>query len=43
MSVAAGFALGIKNWLRISIAVDPKVLEDAIARIYAFYLRHEKK
>ncbi|KAI3515480.1 hypothetical protein L1887_14376 [Cichorium endivia] len=36
-------AFGLKNWLRVSIAADPKVLEDAIGRMKAFCLRHAKE
>ncbi|KAI3515478.1 hypothetical protein L1887_14374 [Cichorium endivia] len=35
-------AVGLKNWLRVSIAADPKVLDDAIGRMKAFCLRHAK-
>ncbi|XP_057507596.1 nicotianamine aminotransferase 1-like [Actinidia eriantha] len=41
--VLPGFAVGLKNWLRITFAVEPSMLEDALWRIKAFYLRHAKK
>lgn len=39
----AGAAVGLKNWLRITFAVDPAALEDGLERMKAFYLRHAKK
>lgn len=41
--VLPGFAVGLKNWLRITFAVEPASLEDGLRRIKAFYLRHAKK
>ncbi|PSS14472.1 Aminotransferase [Actinidia chinensis var. chinensis] len=41
--VLPGFAVGLKNWLRITFAVEPSMLEDALGRIKTFYLRHAKK
>ena len=29
----AGFAVGMKNWLRITFATDPLSLEDGLGRI----------
>ncbi|KAF1002908.1 nicotianamine aminotransferase 1-like [Apium graveolens] len=41
--VLPGAAVGLKNWLRITFAVDPAALEEGLERIKAFYLRHAKK
>jgi len=41
--VLPGIALGLKNWLRISFAVEHSLLDDALGRIKAFYNRHAKK
>jgi len=41
--VFAGIAVGMKNWLRITFAIDPSSLEDGLERIKAFYGRHAKK
>jgi tyrosine aminotransferase len=38
-----GIAVGLKNWLRISFAVEHSLLDDALGRIKAFYYRHAKK
>ncbi|KAK7855144.1 nicotianamine aminotransferase b [Quercus suber] len=38
-----GVALGMKNWLRITFAVEPSALEDGLGRIKAFCQRHAKK
>ena len=40
--VHAGSGLEMKNWLRISIAVDPPLLEDGLERVKPFCLRHVK-
>ncbi|XP_061368174.1 nicotianamine aminotransferase 1-like isoform X2 [Gastrolobium bilobum] len=37
-----GVTLGLKNWLRISLAVDSSDLEDGLSRIKAFSHRHAK-
>lgn len=37
-----GVTVGLKNWLRISFAVDRSALEDGLSRIKAFSLRHAK-
>ncbi|KAI3780619.1 hypothetical protein L2E82_10604 [Cichorium intybus] len=37
-----GDAAGLKNWVRMSIATEPKVLEDAIKRLKVFCLRHAR-
>ncbi|XP_010052202.2 probable aminotransferase TAT2 [Eucalyptus grandis] len=41
--VLPGIAVGMKNWLRITFAIDPSSLEDGLKRIKAFYGRHAKK
>ncbi|XP_050248357.1 nicotianamine aminotransferase 1-like [Quercus robur] len=41
--VLPGVALGMKNWLRITFAVEPSTLEDGLRRIKAFCQRHAKK
>ncbi|XP_071691328.1 nicotianamine aminotransferase 1-like [Rutidosis leptorrhynchoides] len=38
-----GYAAELKNWVRVSFAADPKVIEDATGRIKAFCLRHAKR
>ncbi|XP_050206656.1 nicotianamine aminotransferase 1-like [Mercurialis annua] len=38
-----GITLGLKNWLRITFAVEPSTLEVGLDRIKAFYDRHAKK
>ncbi|KAF3444081.1 hypothetical protein FNV43_RR13771 [Rhamnella rubrinervis] len=40
--VLPGTAVGLKNWLRITFAIEPSFLEDGIGRIKAFYIRHAK-
>ncbi|XP_015697780.2 nicotianamine aminotransferase 1-like [Oryza brachyantha] len=37
-----GCALGYKNWLRITFAIEPSSLEDGIDRLKSFCLRHSK-
>lgn len=39
----AGVAVGLKNWLRVTFAIEPSSLDDGLARIKAFYQRHAKK
>ncbi|XP_062105946.1 tyrosine aminotransferase-like [Humulus lupulus] len=41
--VMPGVALGMKNWLRITFAIEPSLLEDGLQRIEAFCQRHAKK
>ncbi|XP_059450604.1 tyrosine aminotransferase-like [Corylus avellana] len=41
--VLPGLAVGMKNWLRITFAIDPSDLEDGLGRIKAFCERHAKK
>ncbi|XP_039801756.1 nicotianamine aminotransferase 1-like isoform X2 [Panicum virgatum] len=40
--ISPGSGLEMKNWLRISIAVDPPLLEDGLERVKSFCLRHVK-
>uniref|UniRef100_A0A0A9AKE9 Aminotransferase class I/classII large domain-containing protein n=1 Tax=Arundo donax TaxID=35708 RepID=A0A0A9AKE9_ARUDO len=40
--ICPGSGLGMKNWLRISFAVDPPLLEDGLERLKSFCLRHAK-
>jgi len=35
-------AMGMKNWLRITIATELSILEDGLTRIKAFCQRHAK-
>ncbi|KAK2990103.1 hypothetical protein RJ640_028743 [Escallonia rubra] len=41
--VLPGVAVGLKNWLRITFAIEPAALEDGLGRIKAFCRRHAKK
>ncbi|PON74832.1 Tyrosine/nicotianamine aminotransferase [Trema orientale] len=43
ITVLPGFVVGLKNWLRVTFAIDPSYLDDGLRRIKAFYLRHAKK
>ncbi|GAB4849469.1 hypothetical protein Ancab_004263 [Ancistrocladus abbreviatus] len=38
--ILPGVAVGLKNWLRITFAVEPASLEEALRRVKSFYLRH---
>ncbi|KAL6877533.1 hypothetical protein ACP4OV_012748 [Aristida adscensionis] len=40
--VLPGSALGMKDWIRITFAVDQQTLEDALERIKSFCQRHAK-
>ncbi|KAL9322437.1 hypothetical protein ACSQ67_010490 [Phaseolus vulgaris] len=40
--VFPGIMVGLKNWLRFSLAVDPSDLKEGLSRIKAFGLRHAK-
>ncbi|XP_021733335.1 tyrosine aminotransferase-like [Chenopodium quinoa] len=42
MAILPGSAVGMKNYLRITFAVEPLTLEEGIERIKAFCLRHTK-
>ncbi|XP_014491778.1 probable aminotransferase TAT2 isoform X1 [Vigna radiata var. radiata] len=37
-----GVIVGLKNWIRFSLAVDPSDLKEGLSRIKAFGLRHAK-
>jgi tyrosine aminotransferase len=39
----AGIAVGMKNWLRITFAIEPSALEDGLERLKVFCQRHAKK
>lgn len=39
----AGFVLRMKNWVRVTFAIEPSALEDGLERIQAFCLRHAIK
>ncbi|KAF8391313.1 hypothetical protein HHK36_023617 [Tetracentron sinense] len=41
--ILPGVAVGLKNWLRITFAIEPSSLEDAIGRIKSFCKRHGKR
>ncbi|KAH6788905.1 Tyrosine transaminase family protein [Perilla frutescens var. frutescens] len=41
--VLPGFAVGLKNWLRVTFATEPSSLNDGFLRIKAFYQRHAKE
>lgn len=38
--VFAGIAVGLNNWLRITFAVEPSALEEAMERLKSFCQRH---
>ncbi|KAJ4889326.1 Pyridoxal phosphate-dependent transferase protein [Raphanus sativus] len=38
-----GEALGLKNWMRITIGVEAHMLEDALERLKGFCTRHTKR
>ncbi|MFS8024145.1 putative nicotianamine aminotransferase [Helianthus anomalus] len=42
MVLFPGDAVCLKNWVRVSFATEPKVLDDAIERMKAFCMRHAK-
>ncbi|KAH9763929.1 putative aminotransferase TAT2 [Citrus sinensis] len=41
--ILPGTAVGLKNWLRVTFAVDPYSLEECLDRIKSFYQRHAKQ
>ncbi|XP_042007912.1 nicotianamine aminotransferase 1-like [Salvia splendens] len=41
--VLPGFAVGRRNWLRVTFAIEPSSLDDGFLRIKAFCQRHAKK
>lgn len=38
-----GITVGLKDWLRITFAVEPSAFEIGLGRMKAFYYRHAKK
>ncbi|KAL8171908.1 hypothetical protein V2J09_023712 [Rumex salicifolius] len=38
-----GIAVGLKNWVRITFAVEPSALKEALGRVKLFYRRHLSK
>lgn len=40
--VLPGSPLGLKNWIRVTFAISPSVLEEGLERIAAFCMRHAK-
>ncbi|CAI0440940.1 unnamed protein product [Linum tenue] len=38
--ILPGTAVGLRNWLRITFAVDPELLEEGLARLKSFCKRH---
>ncbi|CAK9144939.1 unnamed protein product, partial [Ilex paraguariensis] len=41
--VLPGVTVGLKNWLRITFAIEPSLLKQGLGRIKAFYQRRAKK
>ncbi|XXG61433.1 hypothetical protein AAC387_Pa05g0052 [Persea americana] len=41
--ILPGCSVGLKNWLRITFAIEPSPLEDGVARLKSFCQRHMKK
>ncbi|KAK2651172.1 hypothetical protein Ddye_018661 [Dipteronia dyeriana] len=41
--VLPGIAVGMKNWLRVTFAIDPSMLEEGLERMKSFCQRHAKK
>ncbi|CAF2114499.1 hypothetical protein Bca4012_096372 [Brassica carinata] len=41
--ILPGRSVGLKNWLRITFAVEPELLKDGLSRLNKFALRHSKK
>ncbi|XWS54149.1 hypothetical protein CRYUN_Cryun10bG0064200 [Craigia yunnanensis] len=41
--ILPGIAVGLKNWLRITFAIESSSLEEGLARVKAFCQRHAKK
>ncbi|CAN4117551.1 unnamed protein product [Withania somnifera] len=40
--ILPGMIVGLKNWLRLSFAMEPAILKEGLERIKAFCLRHTK-
>lgn len=41
--VLPGMAVVMKNWLRITFAIEPSALEEGLGRMKAFCQRHAKQ
>ncbi|KVI04294.1 tyrosine aminotransferase-like isoform X1 [Cynara cardunculus var. scolymus] len=41
--ILPGVVVGLKNWIRITYAIEPSYLQDGIKRLKAFCERHSKK
>ncbi|OVA11519.1 Aminotransferase [Macleaya cordata] len=41
--ILPGIAVGLKNWLRITFAIEPTSLQDGMGRLKAFCQRHAKQ
>ncbi|KAL3638443.1 hypothetical protein CASFOL_017814 [Castilleja foliolosa] len=41
--ILPGVAVGLKNWVRITFAVEPSALEEALERVKSFCRRHSSK
>lgn len=41
--VLPGSSIGMKNWVRVTFAISPDLLEEAFDRITGFCKRHAKK
>nr|AHN10104.1 aromatic amino acid aminotransferase 4 [Atropa belladonna] len=41
--ILPGVAVGMRNWVRITFAVEPSSLEEALARVKCFCLNHTKQ
>ena len=41
--ILPGRSVGLKNWLRITFAVEPELLKDGLSRLNKFAQRHSKK
>ncbi|XP_031250360.1 nicotianamine aminotransferase 1-like [Pistacia vera] len=41
--VLPGTTVGMKNWIRITFAIEPAILAEGLDRIKSFYQRHAKK
>ncbi|KAJ4959100.1 hypothetical protein NE237_026211 [Protea cynaroides] len=41
--IIPGISVGLKNWLRVTIAVEPSSFDDALGRVKSFCQRHAKK
>nr|KJB31643.1 hypothetical protein B456_005G199900 [Gossypium raimondii] len=41
--ILPGIAMELKNWLRVTFAIEPSLLQEGLARVKAFCQRHAKK